>query len=436
MRILLESYGCTLNKGEAEELATMLTKGGHEITHLADALSPGIADMSIIFTCGVINTTELRMLRRIGQLKEISRGIAVCGCLGAICESEILNIAPDAMIFPAASNDDIVKAVIAIANDGTGNVEQISKADQVSNANDISIEPMDNRIGILPIATGCLGECTYCITRFARGQLKSRGLEELKTRALDLISTDIRELQITSQDTAVYGMDMGLQGPRLPDVMNMVSSIDGDFMARVGMMNPAAVLKILQPLVKAYGEDKIFKFIHLPLQSGNDEVLEHMNRHYSTSDYIEITNALRVAHPDIFISTDIITGFPGEKEDQFQDSMDIISSLAPDIVNVTRFSARSGTKAAMMPDQVPGWISKERSSIMMELRFNISKAKMASRIGEKIDVLATEYKKPGTTFLRSRNYRPVIVEKHLPLGIWYEVEIVENTDIHMIGKPL
>ncbi len=423
MRANLESYGCTLNKGEAEELAAMLDKGGHEVIQLTDALPSGIVDISIIFTCGVINTTELRMLRRIGQLKDISKSIMICGCLGAICESEILKIAPDAMIFPPASNNDILRAI-----NGNGN------ANMVDDANYIALEPRDNKIGILPISTGCLGDCTYCITRSARGQLKSRGLEELKTRALDLISTDIRELQITSQDTAVYGMDMGPEGPRLPDVMNMVSSIDGDFMARVGMMNPSAVIEILQPLVKAYAEDKIFKFIHLPLQSGNDEVLEHMNRHYSISDYVEIIHALRAAHSDIFISTDIITGFPGEKEDQFQDSMDLISALSPDIVNVTRFSARSGTKAAVMPDQVPGWISKERSRIMMEQRFSISKAKMASRIGEKIDVLATEYKKPGTTFLRSRNYRPVIVEKHLPLGAWYEVEIVDNTDIHMIGE--
>ncbi len=443
MRILLESYGCALNKGEAGELAICTSDMGHEIINPLSRPGKEMpdTDMAIIFTCGVIQITELKMLKRIGQLSKEGIPIMVCGCLGAMAESEILKASPDAMIFPPASNDHIIRTIAGMS--------EISPSPH----HPPSIPGSEaDRIGILPIATGCLGDCAYCITRFARGQLRSRSLKEIEERAMTLVSSGIVELQVTSQDSAVYGMDMGMDmnikgnapgaditslagpSPRLPDVLDAITSIEGNYMVRVGMMNPEATLKILEPLISSMGNERMFRFIHIPVQSGNDEILASMKRRYTANDFEKIIDSLRRAHSDISISTDIITGFPGETDAQFRDSLDLMDRIKPDIINITRFSPRKGTVAANMRYQVPGWVSKERSRQMTDLRFKMSRHRFSTMIGRNISALATEYRKPGTTILRTVNYRPIVVEEVLPLGRWCEVEISAHTDIHMIGK--
>ena len=444
MRILLESYGCTLNKGEAEELAITIKSLGHEIIRpgMQSVTDMGIdavqdMDMAILFTCGVIHTTELKMLRRIGQLSRKEIPIMVCGCLGAISESEILKVAPASLIFQPASNDDIIQAITRISEISGVSITPIIPSIHSQPTN--RPPPNSDKIGILPIATGCLGDCAYCITRTARGQLRSRGLEDIEERARTLISSGIVELQVTSQDTAIYGMDMDPRKgtiPRLPDVLDAITSIEGNYMVRVGMMNPAASLEILEPLIASIGNERMFKFIHIPVQSGNDEVLSNMKRRYKVSDFKNIIDKLREAHPDIYISTDIITGFPGETDTQFQDSMDLIKNIRPYTVNITRFSPRKGTDAVNMPEQVQGRVSKERSGQMTDLRFEISRHRFSTMMGTNIHALATEYRKPGTTFLRTVNYRPVVVEEVLPLGEWYEVNVIGHTDIYIIGEQV
>ena len=210
MQFLLESYGCTLNKGESRELAALLEREGHTIIHSLNGASaeespPPVPDGVIIFTCGVIQTTEQKMLKRIRELARQVHNILVCGCLGPICESGILKAAPGAVIFPPASNQDIVKHISNLTSEPTVTPSQISMG-------------IEDRIGILPIATGCMGKCTYCITRKARGPLVSRGLDGLLERAATLIHNGTVELQGTSQDTAVYGLDIG-ESPRLPDLL-------------------------------------------------------------------------------------------------------------------------------------------------------------------------------------------------------------------------
>ncbi|MCK4757254.1 MAG: tRNA (N(6)-L-threonylcarbamoyladenosine(37)-C(2))-methylthiotransferase [Thermoplasmata archaeon] len=421
MRILLEAYGCTLNKGEANELAGLLHGQGHEfVNHDEDY------DWAVLFTCGVIETTEQKMLKRISQLAGENKKLFVCGCLGPICESKILKVAPEAMLFPPASNTQILEVI-------TTAISSCSNSSPMPSSAPSMMPAPENKVGILPIATGCLGDCAYCITRFARGPLKSRQLADIKSRARALINSGVAELQITAQDTAVYGMDIG-EKPRLPDIMNSISQLDANFMARVGMMNPAATLEILEPLIQAFGNDRIFKFIHLPVQSGSDEILQNMGRKYTTSDLFNIIESLRHAYPDMTISTDIITGFPGETDDQFQDSVELVKKLEPDIINVTRFSPRPGTTAAKMKDQISGWKSKDRSRIITSLRFEISRKKLSARIEEKMKVIATEYRKPGTTFLRTGNYQPVVVDQEIALGEWYFIKIIGNTDTHLIGE--
>ncbi|MCK4443088.1 MAG: radical SAM protein, partial [Thermoplasmata archaeon] len=193
---------------------------------------------------------------------------------------------------------------------------------------------------------------------------------------------------------------------------------------------------MLADTIEAYRSDKVYKFLHVPVQSGDDEVLARMRRRYSVSDFIGICEAFRTQFPDSSIWTDIITGFPGERDEQFQSSVELLREVRPEIINVTRFSAREGTEAFEMEDQVPGWVSKERSRELTKLRVEIGVEKNNSLIGTIFRVMTTEHVKEGTTVGRTDSYRPVVLPEHLPLGSFYNVEVTSATCVYLRGKRL
>lgn len=437
MRVLLESYGCTMNRGEAMELRALLLADGQTIV----MPETGEFDRAIIYTCGVIGATEIKMLKRIKELAEAGKDLVVCGCLGAIAESEILKIAPQARIFTPPERDRAHSHLChSPPGEGAGAMPQI-----------------DDAIGIVPIASGCLGECTYCITRFARGPLVSRSPETVIEKAGRLIRAGAREIQITAQDTGVYGSDIGSS---LPDLLMALANIPEGHsdagvemcpepspdrhlfratsgachMFRVGMMTPNSALLDLERLVEAFKNPRIFKFLHLPLQSGSDRMLVEMGRRYTRADFLKVVNTFREAIPDMTISTDVIIGFPGEKEEDFGATMKVIKRIQPDIVNVTRFSPRPGTPAANFPHQLHGRVSKERSRALADLRFEISSRTNSLLHDRQVDALATEFRKEGSTFFRTVNYKPVIVDGTLPLGRWARLKITGSGPTHLFGR--
>jgi len=203
--------------------------------------------------------------------------------------------------------------------------------------------PQRNSYGIVPIATGCLGNCAYCITKIARGDLSSRHPSGIIESVRSLASSGPIEIQLTGQDTAAYGLDIGTD---LPSLVREICAIPGDFRLRVGMMNPRSALPIVKQISDAYAEQKVFKFLHLPVQSASDEILAHMERGYRVADFRMFVDAVRKVVPEMTLSTDIIVGYPGEKEEDHMANLDLIREVKPDIVNVTRFSPRPGTRAA------------------------------------------------------------------------------------------
>ena len=303
-----------------------------------------------------------------------------------------------------------------------------------SHTQNSSIE--DRTTFILPISQGCLGNCAYCLTKHARGTLSSYDPEDIRSMAQKAIAQGRTEIQITSQDTAIYGRDIAAGTTSLPSLLDSISAIEGDFRIRVGMMNPTWMLPILPELIRSYRLDKVYSFLHMPIQSGDDAILKAMRRGYTVDDVRRIISAFRAEIPDLTLSTDIITGFPGEDDRSFDRTMAIIEELSPDIVNITRYSERPGTEAVGMSNKVHGRISKERSRRLTELRFRISARKNASLIGKHLVVLVTERGKGETVISRDENYRSIVIKSTLPPGTWHTVEIIGSTDVYLIGKKI
>src|SRR5437879_3556132 len=244
-----------------------------------------------------------------------------------------------------------------------------------------------------PIAPRLSGRWPYCIARVARGRVASYGIDSLVGQVRRHVEQGAREIKLTGQDTAAYGLDTGTN---LAALLRAIAETPGEFRVRVGMADPLTVYPIQEELVAAYASDKLFKFLHLPVQSGDDAILESMRRQYTVSEFEEIVRRFRRTFPEITLSTDAIVGFPGESEEQFEATMELVRRVRPDIVNVTRFSPREGTPAATMPGRIVGWNVKERSRRLTRLRFQLAREMNERFIGSEGTVLVKAPGKPGT----------------------------------------
>jgi threonylcarbamoyladenosine tRNA methylthiotransferase CDKAL1 len=412
VRAHIEAYGCALNRGEALEFESILKSSGWDIVD-----SPADANLNVIATCAVIETTENEMIKRAKALSSLNRPLVITGCMASALRAKIAKAAPDAQFV----SPDNTNALCRMAG-----VEDTKKWTPV---------PWPGTCcHTVPIASGCVGDCAYCITRIARGRLKSRPKEQIleEIRRMDW-SIGAKEIQLTAQDSASFGIDIGSS---LPDLLNEIASLRLKMKVRVGMMNPRTALPILDELVSAFDDERIFKFLHLPVQSGSNRILKEMGRGYTVEDFETIVREFRSNFPGITVSTDIIVGYPGETKEDHGCNMEVIERIVPDVVNITRFSSRPGTRAETERNKVPGRIAKDRSRELTELRFRISESKNRSKIGEEKEVLVTEHGTGPSMIARTDDYEQVILQSEIELGKTVEVKIVDCSPIHLIAEPI
>ena len=413
MRVYFEAFGCTLNKGESYLMAQKARDEGFELSG-----SPEESDCTVISTCTVVETTERRMLRRISELSDSGKPVIVSGCMAGIQRDRVLSIAPHALF---------------LTIDEVGRIGEIlgslhSPAGAVS-----PVRPRTRGVDVaIPISQGCLGQCTYCITRVARGLLRSRPLEDIKEDVRRAIDSGFKEIRLCAQDTAAFGTD---SATTLYELIGALAQIPGEYMIRVGMMNPLTSVG-RREIVGVFDFPNVYKFLHLPVQSGSQSILELMGRGYTPESFEKLVMDFRRAHSDITLSTDIIVGFPGETDSDFQASCDLIRNVKPDLLNITRFSAREGTPASQIDHRVPGWKAKERSRVLTKLRSDIGLARNERLVGSTQDVLLTEVVKEGTTVGRSLNYKPVVFRERIPLGTFVKSRIVGAGDAYLWGELL
>ncbi len=380
------------------------------------------ADVVVINSCGVIEYTERKIIRRMKELKSLGKKIVLAGCLSRISK-EAVELA-DSVVSP----DNLDKIVDAINSNSKVLFIERRSIDKAK-LHDVKCRLRENAIAIVSISEGCLGSCSFCATRIARGRLKSFSIDAIVNEVKKAVEMGFKEIQLTSQDTGAYGLDMGEY--KLPELLNRISKIDGDFRVRVGMMNPHHAAKILDDLINSFSNDKIYKFIHVPVQSGDNKVLEHMKRNHTVEDFVEVVDRFRKEFDDVMVSTDIIVGYPTESEESFWKSYELIKNVKPDIVNITRFSPRPNTPASKLRD-IPGWIKKERSRILTKLCREIGYENNKKFIGKRFRVLITKHGKNGTMLSRTNSYRPVVTTGEL--GRFKDVEIIDCTFNYLISR--
>lgn len=410
VKVYFEAFGCTLNKGESYRMVEKASEDGFLIAKTVDE-----SDCIVISTCTVIETTERKMLKRISELARMNKPLIVSGCMAEIQGEKILSLAPSSRFLPIDEIESITDVLgnIGIRRSGSGSL----------------IEPSYKGIDIaVPIAQGCLGGCTYCITRLARGRLRSRRLGDILEDVRRALRSGFKEIRLCAQDTASYGMD---DRSSLMDLLDSLSTIPGDFRVRVGMMNPDTLDRIAEDLIKAFQHKRIYKFLHLPVQSGSDTILGLMGRSYTVKTFEKLVRRFRGAYPNLTLSTDIIVGFPGERENDFQKSYDLMKRIEPDLMNITRFSSRAGTLAHEMDGRVEGWKIKKRSRALTKLRSELGKKRNERLVGTTQDVLLTEIVKEGTTVGRTMSYKPVVFRRKLPLGTFVKARTVGAEDAYL-----
>jgi len=401
MKFYVESYGCTMNQGETEMIAENLEEEEH-----IQVNSPDEADKALIGTCVVIKKTEERMKRRIEELEEKCSDVLVAGCLSSTRKEEMRERCPDLdFIYPS----DVEMSYRPLKSQG------------------------NSVIGTIPISSGCLGNCTYCITRLARGRINSRSSSEIKERFEKLLSTSTKEIRLTSQDAALYGKDLNTD---LNELLKELLSIEGEYRLRIGMMNVDTLKPIKSDLMDLMEDRRIYTFLHLPLQSGSDKILKKMNRNYTVNEWKNTVEDFKKRFSDLTLSTDVIVGFPGETEEDFDKTKKIITETKPDVINVTRFSPRKGTKAAEMKDKVHSRKKKERSKQMTDLRFKISRESNEKYVDRKTKVLVLEEGKENSLKGRMDNYKVVVIKNadEEIIGQWKEVKIKSAEDIYLLGE--
>lgn len=409
MKAYLEAYGCTLNFGESREMEDVLVDKGWEMVSDLEQ-----SDLAVLVTCVVIETTERAMLKRVSELSKAPR-LVITGCMATTCRGKAQRIAP-------------LAAFVA-----PGDLESFSRLVEPYGLGRRLKAPERESYSIVPIATGCRGACSYCITKLARGGLRSRSPARIIESVSLAAASGPREVQLTAQDTAAYGLDIGTD---LPSMVGEACRLPFDFRLRVGMMNPKSVLPMVDRIARMYTESKVFKFLHLPLQSASDRLLEHMERGYTVEEFRSIVRSVREMVPRITISTDLIVGYPGESIEDHGKNLSIVKEIGPDIVNVTRFSPRPGTKAAEADGRVVGWKAKERSRELAELRFAVASERNDAWKGASLLALSTERGKGRSTILRSDEYKQIVVPEPLALGRYFEVKVVDATPTYLIGARI
>lgn len=414
-RYHIETYGCTANRGESRQIERLLRDGGH---HRADG--PEEADVAILNTCTVVEKTERNMLMRAKELEDETADLIVTGCM-ALAQGEA---------FEEAGIDADVLHWDAVPNAVLNGECPTTTPDT---------EPvLDGVVGILPIARGCMSDCSYCITKKATGKIDSPSVEENVEKARALVHAGAKELRITGQDTGVYGWENGER--KLHELLERICEIDGEFRVRVGMANPKGLHGIRDELARVFKEnEKLYNFIHAPVQSGSNAVLGDMRRQHQVQEFVEVVETFDSVLDYWTLSTDFIVGFPSETDADYRQSLALMREVQPEKINVTRFSKRPGTDAAKRKG-LGGTIKKERSSEMVEDKMEIVGEAHQEMIGERHEVLVVE---PGTgdsVQCYDEAYRQVVITNASDHGIepgdFLDVEITSAEQVYCFGEPI
>ena len=416
-RIHVEAYGCSASSADSEMISGLIVNGGHTV-----AESAAESDLSVIVTCSVKDATANRMIHRI---KSLSSGpLVVAGCLPKAEPKTVERFAPGASMMGPGS----IGRTLQVVESALGGVRTVALEDTDLSKVGLPRVRLNPAVGIIEIASGCMSECTFCQTKLAKGGLTSYRVGDIVRQAEADVADGCKEIWLSSTDNGCYGLDIGSD---LPELIDAVSAVPRDFMIRVGMMNPMYMPRIRDGLLSSFESERVYRFLHVPVQSGSNRVLADMRRGHTAETFQDVVKRFRRKFGRFTISTDIIVGFPTETTSDFEETVRLLEETRPDIVNLSRYSARPGTPAAEM-EQVDVAEVKRRSKRIFELSCRISLEHSREWIGWSGPVVFGETAEDG---VRGRNYayKPVFVGEPTDIGSVHTVEITSATNHSLVG---
>lgn len=393
----ITTFGCQMNEHDSETLAGMLAEKGYEESPERDE-----ADVVIFNTCSVRDNADKRFFGTLGQLKKIKKSrdltLCVCGCM--MQQQHIIddiknkfpwvdvifgthNIHQFPQLLDSALEEK--KRVINVWEDGGEIVEGLPA------------KRLYKHKAFVNIMYGCNNFCTYCIVPYTRGRERSRKPEDILREVKCLVADGVREVTLLGQNVNSYRGD---ENTDFSDLIYMLNEVEGLERIRFMTSHPK---DLSDKLIQAYVDcEKLCKYIHLPVQCGSSRVLKEMNRKYTREDYLELIRKLRAAVPEITISTDIIVGFPGETEEEFEETLSLVAEVEYDSAFTFLYSIRKGTPAEKYPDQIPEEVKHERFNRLVDLVNEISAKKNAAYVGRVEKVLVEGYSKNTATAYSGR----------------------------------
>ena len=383
MKILFISLGCDKNLADSEEMLGLLTAGGHEITD-----DETQADAIVINTCCFIKDAKEESVETILEMAEYKKtgschALIVTGCMAQRYQKEIIEEVPEVdAVLGTTSYGDIVKALEeAVAGN---HFEEFRDIDYLPDTGSKRVLTTGGHFGYLKIAEGCDKHCTYCIIPKLRGKFRSVPMERLIAQAEDMAEQGVKELILVAQETTVYGKD--LYGKKsLHILLTKLCEIRGIRWIRILYCYPEEIYDELIETIR--DEKKICHYLDIPIQHASDRILKRMGRRTSKQELIDIVGKLRKEIPDIVLRTTLITGFPGETEEDHEELKEFVDEMEFDRLGVFTYSPEENTPAAEMADQVPEEVKEERRDELMELQQEISYDRGQDRIGQELLVM-------------------------------------------------
>ena len=431
-KVWIEAYGCSANINDSEIMSGLLRDDGYCI-----ARNPQEAAVNIIVTCSVKDNTEHKMLSRIAKLSESASPLVVAGCLPKADRLKVQAVNPFASLIGPGTVHKITEVVqSAVSGNTQTELGDNDRLPQKINLPKLRLNPI---VSIVQIASGCLSQCSFCQTKLVKAGLKSYRPGDILRQIRTDIAQGCREIWLSSTDNGCYGRDIGTD---LVDLLKKCCQVEGDFKIRVGMMNPMYIPRLLQGLVNVYLQNHhIMKFLHIPVQSGSDRILKKMKRGHSAETFLGAVRIFRDRIPELTIATDVIVGYPSETEQDFQQTINLLQVAQPDIVNLSKYSARPGVSAAS-EKKVDSHITKRRTQYLDKIVKDISSARNSRWLGWTGEVIIDEIHK---NCIQGRNYayKPIVLDTSapsksspcvLPLGSKVKAEVIDYSKYALRAK--
>uniref|UniRef100_A0A182YC44 tRNA-t(6)A37 methylthiotransferase n=1 Tax=Anopheles stephensi TaxID=30069 RepID=A0A182YC44_ANOST len=429
-QIYMKTWGCAHNTSDTEYMAGQLAQYGYNLTNDKDS-----ADLWVLNSCTVKNPSEDTFRNEIEAAHQAGKHVVVAGCVPqAAPRSDYLK---GLSVVGVQQIDRVAEVVEETLKGHSVRLLQAKKVDGRKVAGPKLALPKVRKnplIEVIPINSGCLNACTYCKTKFARADLVSYPVEEIVDRARQVFQEGVCEIWLTSEDTGTYGRDIGSSLPEL--LWKLVEEIPEGCMMRLGMTNPPYILEHLDEMAKILSHPRVYSFLHIPVQSGSDTILGDMKREYCVKDFERMVDFLRAQVPGITIATDIICGFPGETEADFEDTLALCGKYQFPSLFINQFFPRPGTPAAKMT-KVPANEVKTRTKRLTDL-FHSYEPYKKYELGSKQTVLVTEISHDRKHYVgHNKFYEQILLPMHNNLlGKQVKVEITGCTKFSMFGKVI